>query len=143
MAATKPIKRTKKSTVPSDRELARMAADALAGFNAGGKPVKLTLNGKLTVLVPESTLKAMSKACATDAEEEMTTQEAADYLNVSRPYLIRLLDEGKIPYRLVGAHRRITQHDVKDYRDREAKRRRAILDELIEDGQELGLYRLD
>lgn len=141
MAATKPIKRTKKSTVPSDRELARAAADALAGFNAGGKPVKLTLNGKLTVLVPESTLKAMSKACATDADDEMTTQEAADFLNVSRPYLIRLLDEGKIPFRLVGAHRRVRKADVFSYDAEVSAKREKILEELAVEGQLMGLWK--
>ena len=141
MAATKPVKRTKKPAVPSDRELARAAADALAGFNTGGKPVKLTLNGKLTVLVPESTLKAMSKACATDADDEMTTQEAADYLNVSRPYLIRLLDEGKIPSRLVGSHRRVRKADVFSYDEEISRFRKQGLAELAEEGQRLGLWK--
>lgn len=70
---------------------------------------------------------------------EMTTQQAADMLNVSRPYLVGLLENGEIPYRLVGRHRRIRFEDLKVYAQRSEATSRAAADELTRLGQELGL----
>ncbi|MDE2748855.1 MAG: excisionase family DNA-binding protein [Chloroflexota bacterium] len=71
---------------------------------------------------------------------EVTTMEAADILNVSRPYVIKLLDAGEIPYRLVGRHRRIRLEDILDYKDDIDQKREAILDQMVAEAQELGLY---
>ncbi len=70
---------------------------------------------------------------------ELTTQQAADMLNVWRPYLISLLEAGAIPYRLVGRHRRIRHDDLMEYRRQDSAKRRAAADELSGLGQELGL----
>ncbi len=71
---------------------------------------------------------------------ELTTQQAADFLNVSRPYLIKLLESDKIPYRRVGTHRRIKFRDLHEYTSRDDLERRRAADDLTELTQELGLY---
>jgi excisionase family DNA binding protein len=72
--------------------------------------------------------------------QELTTQEAADFLNVSRPYLIKLLNEDKIPYTTVGTHRRIRLSDLLSYKKlRDAERERG-LNEIARISQEFGVY---
>ena len=73
---------------------------------------------------------------------ELSTLEAADILNVSRPYLIKLLESGEIPFRKVGRHRRILIEDLLTYREASEKRSRAAMEELVALSEELGLYDL-
>jgi excisionase family DNA binding protein len=72
-------------------------------------------------------------------QAQLTTQQAADLLHVSRPYLIRLLENSKIPFRLVGQHRRIRFDDLLAYQRKDDEDRRRVADELTADAQELGM----
>lgn len=67
---------------------------------------------------------------------ELTTVQAAEILNVSRPFLIKLLEEGQIPYRKVGKHRRIRMEDVMSYKQAIDREREEVLDQLASDAQE-------
>lgn len=73
------------------------------------------------------------------AEEEIGTQEAADMLGVSRPFLVKLLDSGAIPSRKVGVQRRVRVADIVAYQKREKDARRKVLAELARESQRLGL----
>jgi excisionase family DNA binding protein len=70
---------------------------------------------------------------------EMTTQEAADLLMISRPHFIKLLDEKKIDFRKVGTHRRVKYSDVLRFKEMQAATTRATLDELAAEAQALDM----
>ena len=77
---------------------------------------------------------------AMPSHAELTTNQAADLLNVSRPYLIGLLETGSIPYRLVGRHRRIRFEELMAYKQRTDVESHRAADDLIALSEELGLY---
>ena len=66
---------------------------------------------------------------------ELTTVQAAEFLQVSRPHLIKLIDDGKLPCRMVGTHRRIKLVDLINYRDEMATAGKAARDEITKDAE--------
>ncbi|WP_041661798.1 helix-turn-helix domain-containing protein [Acidimicrobium ferrooxidans] len=88
--------------------------------------VEVMRQGKAALIAPQGLL--------------LTTQEAADFLGISRPTLVRLLEEGAIPFEKPNRHRRIRLEHLVDFQHRRSTDRRAVLDQLTEQASELGLY---
>ena len=98
--------------------------------------------------VPPATLRLLSQVLALMARQqtfvlypessELTTKQAADVLGVSRPFLIRVLEAGQIPFRKVGRHRRVLMQDVLAYKKTMQSKRRAALDELVKASEDMG-----
>ena len=70
---------------------------------------------------------------------ELTTRQAADFLNVSRPHVVKLLEQKKIPFHKVGTHRRIRFSDLEVFKQTHETARRQALDELTAEAQEMGM----
>jgi excisionase family DNA binding protein len=73
-------------------------------------------------------------------DEALTTQVAANFLGMSRPYILRLLNAGAMPFHRVGTHRRIMFSDVIEYQQKRNKERKAILDEMTSKLDNAGVY---
>ncbi len=111
---------------------------ALLGPNGERIPLPDSLYRVLRQVVEH--LKRGESVSIVHAAEELTTQQAADLLNMSRPYLVRLVDRGEIPHHRVGTHRRIRREDIETYRGQRDSRRRASLRAMVHEAEELGLY---
>jgi excisionase family DNA binding protein len=138
----------------ADALLARESSRRLATHKLGKRSsVRLQLladgDEAETVVVPASALRLflhllveMSQGNAVTlipTHAEMTTQQAADLLHVSRPYVVKLLDEGRIPCRTVGKYRRVRFDDLMAYKRKDDEARAKILDQLTAEAQELGM----
>ena len=128
--------------------------DSLLREAEGAEPPALKLVGAHgeDVELPESVLRLLRGAVhdlahgravtLVSGEQELTTQQAADILNVSRPYLIKLLDQGAIPHTMTGSHRRVRLDDLMVYKQRRDRERSEALDALVRLSEEFGLYDL-
>jgi excisionase family DNA binding protein len=88
-------------------------------------------------------LKAMSKGTPISLvplATELTTQAAAEYLGCSRPHLVKLLEEKKIPFTKIGKHRRIRFDDIVEYKKKMREERRKLIIEMMQEDEDLGLY---
>lgn len=111
--------------------------------------VKSDGNKSATVTIPAAALRLLVETLAQMAQgnavslvpikKELSTSEAADLLNVSRPYLVDLLESGKIPFRKIGPRRRVLLEDVMAYKNQIDAQREQTLAELVAQAQELNL----
>lgn len=128
---------------PAEVEQAKVANRTLSKY-AKGMRIQLALrgcNGETDNLVlPGHVLQILLDALSETSNgnaisliphhQEVSTQEAANLLNVSRPFLVGLLENGEIPFRKVGVHRRVLLRDVLAYKERGDSRRTQALDKL-------------
>lgn len=137
---------------PDELEAARASSRTLSKY-ADAQRVRMTLkagNGPADELIlPGPVLQLLLDVLAQMAEgnavslvpvhQELSTQEAANLLNVSRPFLVDLLEKGEIPFHKVGTHRRVRLSDVLSYKEHTDEQRRQALDELAVISQQEGM----
>ncbi len=136
--------------IPSERDatLAGRAGRALEALTDGTQPVPARF-GDRTVDLPAPAVRLLREVldrmadgkgvALTPLHAELTTRQAAELLQVSRTHLVQLLDEGRIPCRKVGSHRRVRTEDILAWRRETEIRRREALDGMTARDQELGL----
>ncbi|MFM7163237.1 MAG: helix-turn-helix domain-containing protein [Planctomycetaceae bacterium] len=138
-----------------DEALAMESSRSIAKLVANKSDLPLTLrvsnlSGEETVVsVPAAAFKLLGQILDEMAKgnavtlfpvhAELTTQQAAELLGVSRPFVVEQLEQGLIPYRKVGKHRRVLVKDLMDYRRSMDRKRLESLDELAAEAQRLGL----
>ena len=153
---THALKREKEPLLPSEHDalLAEGASRTLAAHFRAREHLRIRLLDEAdrvteTLELPGSAVRLLldilehmargSAVTLLPIHAELTTQQAADLLHVSRPHLVQLLGERKLPYRKVGTHRRVRAEDVLAYRREMDRERREVLKELAAHDQELGL----
>ena len=142
-------------TLPSEADavLAKETSRVLASHIRNGDPMELRISDdpspegmvKLPLSAARMLVRILEEMARGNAvtlipvHAELTTQEAAEMLNISRPSLIQLLDDGKIDYRRVGTHRRVRFEGLMKYKRAAEAAHRAALEELAAYDQELGI----
>ncbi len=137
------------TVVPADLEREQLRALATALRARDGAATRLVTPSGATHAIPEAVrallallvqeLAEGNSVTVAPATKQLTTQQAAEVLGVSRPFLIKLLDEGALPHHRVGSHRRVALADVVVYKDEQKKQRRAAMEELTKASLDAGL----
>ncbi len=134
-------------TNQKETEEARLAGSFLTEFLSANPNSGLALSAlNKTLHLPPSAIQimanlldAMSKGQSVSVvteEEEISTAQAAEILNVSRPFVVKLIENGELPSRKVGTHRRVFAKDVLEFKAKSFAKSASILDELVADAQE-------
>ena len=145
---------TKTKSSRSEADLARKSRNALVKLKLEGESVQVQFHTKdeqdIALDLPLAAVRLLIDGLTEMAKgnlvslaptkAELTTQQGADLLRVSRPYFIKLLEEGKIPYRKVGSYRRVLMKDVLEYIDKYQQSATNAMLELVAESQEMGLY---
>lgn len=144
---------TKLDIIPNreESELARASAEALGrlmGQLPESERARVSLDGNEMIL-PRQALALLREVLAEMAQgnavtivpthAELTTQEAANFLNVSRPHIVKLLEKNVIPFTKTGTHRRVRYQDLVVYRNQQIEQSQCALDKLAAEAQEFGL----
>ncbi|TPE47890.1 helix-turn-helix domain-containing protein [Amaricoccus solimangrovi] len=132
--------------------VARAAADRLRAVAKANQNVEISIdNEDARIVVPlpaaavamfHAVLEAMARRTPISIipyDAELSTQQSADFLNISRPYLVRKLEAGDLPFRKVGTHRRIRFSDLVAYERRRAVEQETALANLHDEARRLGL----
>ncbi len=140
---------TSKQMTEAELAQLRKLAQAIKEYEAGELAPAISLDD-VQIEVPPAMLEMIRElaevllegdmAVVVPIHQELTTQEAADFLNVSRPYLVKILEEGAIPFHMVGTHRRLKLDDVLTFKEQLYKTRRDALAEMARISQEAGMY---
>jgi len=138
---------------PEEVEMARTAQrcimEALDHSRAAAITLTTTDGGHPTIDLPPAALKLIGQLLGAMSEgrpitlmpatQEFTTVEAANFLNVSRPFVIKEIEDGRLPHRKVGSHRRIAFDDLVAYAREMRKRQEGALERMAENARDLGL----
>lgn len=136
---------------PEESELARESSRLLAACIGRGKTARLRVidsDGEIEVPVQAlrmlvdilNNMAAGNAVSLVPIYAELTTQQTADFLNVSRPHVVGLLERGELPHHKVGTHRRVYFRDLMTYKSAQLANSKARLTELAQQAQEQGFY---
>jgi excisionase family DNA binding protein len=136
---------------PEESELARESSRLLAACIGRGKTARLRVidsDGEIEVPVQAlrmlvdilNNMAAGNAVSLVPIHAELTTQQTADFLNVSRPHVVGLLERGELPHHKVGTHRRVYFRDLMTYKSAQLANSKARLTELAQQAQEQGFY---
>jgi excisionase family DNA binding protein len=141
-------------TTKADQRVARESVGQLKKASKSGKPIQI--NGKpdqQSLRIPDKAMKLLiailsnmaegKDTAVVSADTYISTQEAADYLKVSRPHLVDLLEGGDIPFIKVGTHRRVKFSDLIAFGKKLKRSRMQGLKFITQESQRLGLYDVD